>query len=342
MAGVKGNETLECDKRTSIANCSELEELTEVLRLQGYMSCKGYMSDYSRREFIRTTTVVAAATAGGLAAGAAVAVDARGMVGAAGRGTLIDTNVSLSRWPCRRLPLDETPAVVARLRSQGVAQAWAGSFDGLLHKDIASVNARLAEDCRKCGRGLLVPFGSVNPRLPDWEDDVRGCHEEHKMPGVRLHPNYHGYKLDEPAFAMLLDAARERGLIVQLVVTMEDERMQHPLMRAAHVDAAPLLGLLTSRSDLRVVLLNWSRGVSSALLAKLSAAGQVYFDIAMLEGVGGVANLLKQVPADRVVFGSHAPFFYLESAVLKLKESVLSEPQLASVRADNARRLLGS
>ena len=299
------------------------------------------MSDYSRREFIRTTTVVATATAGGLAAGAAEAADLHGAVGAAGRGTLIDTNVSLSRWPCRRLPLDKTPALVARLRSQGVKQAWAGSFDGLLHKDLASVNARLAEDCRKHGRGLLVPFGSVNLRLPDWEDDLRRCQEEHKMPGVRLHPSYHGYKLEEPAFTRLLDVARERGLIVQLVVTMEDERTQHPLMRAPHVDVAPLLGLLARRSNLRLVLLNWSRGVSSALLTKLSAAGKVYFDIAMLDGVGGVANLLKQVPADRVVFGSHAPFFYLESAVLKLKESVLSEPQLTSIRADNARRLLG-
>jgi predicted TIM-barrel fold metal-dependent hydrolase len=299
------------------------------------------MSDYSRREFIRTTTVVAAVAAGGLGPDAAEAVVVPGAAGTAGRGTLIDTNISLSRWPCRRLPLDETPALVARLRSQGVKQAWAGSFDGLLHKDIASVNARLAADCRKNGRGVLVPFGSVNPRLPDWEDDLRRCQEEHKMPGIRLHPNYHGYKLDDLAFARLLDLARERGLIVQLAVSMEDERTQHPLMRAPHVDVAPLVTLLASRLNLRIVLLNWSRGVSSALLAKLSAAGSVYFDIATLEGVGGVANLLEQVPLDRVVFGSHAPFFYLESAVLKLKESALSESQVAAIQAANARRLLG-
>jgi predicted TIM-barrel fold metal-dependent hydrolase len=239
------------------------------------------------------------------------------------------------------LPLDDTPALVGKLRSQGVKQAWAGSFDGLLHKDIASVNARLAEDCRKHGRSLLVPFGSVNPVLPAWEDDLRRCQEEHKMPGIRLHPNYQGYKLDEPVFAKLLDVARERGLIVQLVVTMEDERTQHPLMRAPHVDVAPLVALLVSRPDSRIVLLNWSRGVSGAPLAKLSAAPQVHFDIATLEGVGGVANLLKQVPADRVVFGSYAPFFYFESALLKLKESALSESQLSAIRADNARRLLG-
>jgi predicted TIM-barrel fold metal-dependent hydrolase len=306
-----------------------------------FMSYKGYMRDCSRRDFIRTTTVVAAVTAGGLISGGAEVADRHGTLGAAGRGTLVDTNVSLSRWPCRRLPLDETPALAARLRSQGITQAWAGSFDGLLHKDIASVNARLAEDCRKHGRGLLVPFGSINPRLPDWEEDLRRCQEEHKMPGIRLHPSYHGYKLDEPAFAKLLGAARERGLVVQLVVAMEDERTQHPLMRASHVDVAPLPALLASRPNLRVVLLNWSRGVNSALLAKLSAASQVCFDIATLEGVGGVANLLKQVPADRVVFGSHAPFFYPESAVLKLKESALSLGELTSIRAGNARRLLG-
>jgi uncharacterized protein len=286
--------------------------------------------------------MVTAVTAGGLGLRVVEAADAHRMPGLAGRGTLIDTNVSLSRWPCRRLPLDETPALVARLRSQGVKQAWAGSFDGLLHKDIASVNARLAEDCRKHGRGLLVPFGSVNPRLPDWEDDLRRCREEHKMPGIRLHPDYHGYKLGDPVFARLLDLARERGLIVQLVVTMEDERTQHPLMRAPHVDVTPLPALLPIRPNLRIVLLNWSRGVSGALLPKLSAAGQVYFDIATLEGVGGVASLLKQVPAERVVFGSHAPFFYLESAVLKLQESALSESEAMSIRAGNARRLLGS
>jgi uncharacterized protein len=128
---------------------------------------------------------------------------------------------------------------------------------------------------------------------------------------------------------------------VQLVVMMEDERTQQSLMRVPHVDVSPLLTLLPSRPNARLVLLNWFRGVKSALFPKLAAADQVYFDIGTMEGVGGVANLLKQVPAERVVFGSHAPFFYLESAVLKLKESVLSESELTAVRSGNARRLFG-
>ena len=66
----------------------------------------------------------------------------------------------------------------------------------------------------------------------------------------------------------------------------------------------------------------------------------VRFEIATLEGVGGLANLLAQIPATQILFGSHAPCFYFEAAALKLKESALTEAQLNAVRNGNAQRLL--
>lgn len=253
---------------------------------------------------------------------------------------IVDTNVTLGQWPFRRFPLDETAALTAKLRQQRVTQAWAGSFDALLQEDVTAVNARLTEQCRRFGRGLLVPFGTVNLCVPGWQEEVRRCSQAHRMPGLRLHPNYHGYQLGDPAVAEFLSLASEHRLILQIALSMEDERMQHPQVRVPHVDATPLVGLLGRFPDLPIVLLNWPRAVSGDLLKKLAACGAVHFDIASVESVGGVANLLMQVPRQRVLFGSFAPLFYFESATLKLRESALGQREEAAIRGGNARRLL--
>jgi predicted TIM-barrel fold metal-dependent hydrolase len=253
---------------------------------------------------------------------------------------MIDVNVSLSRWPFRRLPHDETPRLVGKLRRAGVTSAWAGSFDALLHRDVAGVNVRLMEECRPYA-DLLVPFGTVNPMLPDWQDDVRRCHEEHQMRGIRLHPNYHGYTLDDPAFAELLRLADERRLIVQIAIRMEDDRTQHPLVRVSDVDTRPLFRLLPARPDLRMVILNGLRTLAAPAVTELAAAGQIWFDIGMLEGVGGLERLLERVPLERLLFGSHFPFFVHESAVLKLRESDLGEFRERAIRFRTAEDVLG-
>lgn len=290
----------------------------------------------TRRRFVGAATVAVGAMAFPVAWSQAEATVRRERVN---DGALTDVNVTLGRWPFRRLPLDEAPALVAKLRQHGVAQAWAGTFDGLLHKDLAAANARLAHDCRKHGRGMLIPFGSVNPTLPDWQEDIRRCAEVHGMPGIRLHPNYHGYTLDDPAFAKLLALAAERRLVVQIVADVEDERMHHRLARVPHLDAKPLSGLLKPLPGLCLVLLNWSRSVNLSLVKQLADAG-VGFDIATLEGVGGVASLVQQVSTEQVLFGSHSPFFYFESSLLKMKESALPAEQAQAICTTNARRLL--
>jgi predicted TIM-barrel fold metal-dependent hydrolase len=254
---------------------------------------------------------------------------------------MIDVNVSLSRWPFRRLPHDETPRLVGKLRRAGVTSAWAGSFEALLHRDVAGVNGRLVEECRPY-TDMLVPFGTVNPTLPDWQDDLRRCHEAHGMPGIRLHPNYHGYTLADSAFAELLRLADERRLIVQLAVRMEDDRTQHPLVRVTDVDTKPLLELLPARPNLRVVILNGLRTLSAAAAAELAAAGRVWFEISMLEGVGGLERLVERVPVERLLFGSYFPFFVHESALLKLRESDLGEFRERAIRFGNAERVLTS
>ena len=251
---------------------------------------------------------------------------------------VVDTNVSLFQWPFRRLPYDTTEALVEKLQSLRIGQAWAGSFEGLLHRDITGVNQRLAEACHDHGRGILVPFGSLNLELPDWEEDLRQCDEEHRMPGIRLHPNYHGYTLGDPRFARLLAMAAERGLLVQLAASMEDRRTQHPMLQVSDVDLAPLPDLLKLVPKAKVLVLNVK--ATGAALERLSEGPGVYFDIARVEGTDGVARLLRSAAGPRTVFGTHAPFFIYESALIKAYESDLTDEESHALFAGNATRLM--
>lgn len=252
---------------------------------------------------------------------------------------LIDTNLSLGAWPFRRVPLATTSAVVDKLRAHGTKQAWAGSFEALLHKDISAVNARLAEECRQHGGDLLVPMGAINPLLPDWKEDLRRCVEIHRMPGIRLHPNYHGYKLSDEAFASVLQEADKRKLLVQIAVIMEDERTIHRLVNVPATELEPLPAVMKMFPNIRLQLLNAFRKLRTRDAATLAADG-VHFEISMLEGVIGIEKLLEQLPLTSVCFGSHAPVFYFESAVLKLQESMLAGIQRRAICSGNATRLL--
>lgn len=284
----------------------------------------------SRRDFIKTaTTATTVAALSSLSSG-----------GAEDKApAIIDTNVSLGQWPFRQLPLATTSVLVDKLRATGITQAWAGSFEALLHKDISGVNARLAAVCEQRGAGLLIPIGALNPMLPGWEEDLRRIAEVHRMPGIRLHPNYHGYQMGDPLFEKLLRLAHERGLLVQISVIMEEERTIHPLVNVPATNTAPLAAVLEKVPGVRLQLLNAFRTLRGVAVTSLAARG-AGFEIATLEGVAGVENLLKQVPPGSLCFGSHAPFFYAESAKLKLQESVLSAEQMNALCSANARRLL--
>jgi len=291
------------------------------------------MSDVNRRTFLGGSLGTAAAP-GLLATG--------GGAGAAGTPDRIDTHVYVSRWPFRRMDGDETPELVAMLHRQGVTQAWTGTFDALFHKNLSKANERLARECEVHGKGLLLPFGAINPKLPDWEEDVRRCHEQFRMRGIRLHPNYHNYTLRDPDFARLLRAAAERGLIVQVAAWMEDERTQNPLVQVRIVDLSPLPALLERVPAARVVVLNAGISVTpiEPVLAPFKRFDRVAFDFAMLEGMAHLPALVRVVGIERVVFGSYSPMFYFESAALKMREGDLTPEQTAAVVAGNARRLL--
>src|SRR5947209_2101970 len=103
-----------------------------------------------RRDFLR----------GALAVSLLAGTQIRGAQSAERPISLIDTNAWLDQWPVRRLALETPAALAAKLAQNDVTRAWVSSFDGMLHKDMGGVNARLAETCRRFP--IFEPLGMVN------------------------------------------------------------------------------------------------------------------------------------------------------------------------------------
>jgi predicted TIM-barrel fold metal-dependent hydrolase len=169
------------------------------------------------------------------------------------------------------------------------------------------------------------------------------------MRGLRLYPAYHGYTLDHAEFVRLLALAARRGLLVQIALRLEDERVHHAALDIGTVAVAPLIDALKKTPEARVQLINSAGPLLRNSAADLVRQTQVTFDIAATEGNGGVGRLIEgknpsyraAIPVERLVFGSHAPFFPCETAVMKLFESPLSLEQLQRIMRENARRLIG-
>lgn len=254
---------------------------------------------------------------------------------------IIDVNVNLSRWPTRKLAEDEVEKLVAKLREHSIETAWVSSFDGILHKDIDGVNSRLADQCKSANGVKLVPFGVINPMLPDWRDDLERCAVKYEMPGIRLFPNYHNYQLDNAEFVNLFLLATQRRMIVTIAVQMEDERMMHPLLRVRPVDIARLESAIVQASSANVVLLNLGNSMlRNEQLSKMMRSGKVSVDIAFLDGLQILSEGLEKLPLDRILFGSNAPLFYVEAALLKLPESGLANLPSRAILFENASTIM--
>jgi len=304
---------------------------------------------FSRRRFI------SAISGSSIAAGIAATVPALGnmtndrAVFEGPNPGITDTNVNLFKWPFRRMKYGDTKSLVAKLRHHRITKAWAGNFEALFSKSINDVNARLAEECRVNGEGILIPFGTVNPAWPDWEEDLRRCHEVHRMAGIRLYPAYQTFDLNHKDFIPLICQATERGLIIQIAGDLEDSRVHHPIVLTREVSFEPLIDIMKKIPQAKIQLLSWNERVNSGLLKKLVSETSVVLDIPWLEGTGQLGRLIDgngwsgpetPVPVERLLFGSHAPYFPIEAAIIKLFESPLTLEQMKAVMNGNAHRFI--
>src|SRR5688572_5319092 len=97
---------------------------------------------FDRRSFVKASLIPAALPLAAALA-KATALSAEPPPSSASSGPdIIDSNVHLFEWPFRKLKYDRTEGLVAKLRRHRITQAWAGSFEAVLHKQLDAINRR--------------------------------------------------------------------------------------------------------------------------------------------------------------------------------------------------------
>ncbi len=244
---------------------------------------------------------------------------------------IVDCNVGFGRWPFARFVEDTAAKLDRLLEADGIGAALVSSIDAVLYEEPAECNGELALKLRRHPRLIGVPV--ANPR-------VRSAASILSVPGlkaVKLIPNYHVYSLREQPAVSLCSQAADRGIPVLVQMRVEDERSHYELLKVPGVPVQDILGLAERLPELTIVALcpYFEEAV------KLAVAPGVYVDISFAENLDPLGQLCGKAPFEKILFGSHAPWFYPRAAVAKLEKSTIGQREREAIGWRTASRIFG-
>lgn len=256
---------------------------------------------------------------------------------------MIDVNAYLGHFAFRRLRHNTALELLKLMDSKGIRQAVVASAAAIAYRNPQPGNDDLAAETGP-HRARLIPFATINPVYAGWRDDLKACHETHGMKGLRLHPHWHRYKLSDPACIELVEAAAGRGMIVSIPVRVEDPRQRSWLADIQDVPLSEIEGLVRAVPKARFLILSGGGFARTALGRRDSGLPSNYWiEICRVSSVMGneMGQLVTNLGADRLVFGTGIPFHYADPAMLNVEVLDAPEDVKARIRRGNAAALLG-
>jgi len=237
---------------------------------------------------------------------------------------VFDVNLSVGRWPFRRLPLENPARLCEALSQAGISGGLVRSLEAPFAMNVYEANDALMEACRPFPK--LTPLPAVRPDFGLWRE-VTG-------PAAVLHPNYHQYSLLSPETLEMIGSLTSKKIVPVIVIREEDERGQHPLCKVPPVPAAEINALAEKFPDSPFIALNAYAGEFKSFTAP-----NLYADIAFAETFPALAFVVDVFGTDRLLFGSHAPFFCIGSEISKLEYGKLTEAQVSAIAFKNHERI---
>ncbi|MCP4639474.1 MAG: amidohydrolase family protein [bacterium] len=255
---------------------------------------------------------------------------------------MIDVNTFLGNWAFRRLRHNDVDGLLGMMNRFGIARACVASADAILYKDCQEGNKKLHEDTRGHEDRFLL-YATINPAYGGWERDLADC-VSMGFCAVRMYPYYHGYTMDGPEAAALLDAAAEAGVLVSVPGRVVDMRQRHWMDVIENLDPSDILGVAEKHPDTTLIL-------TECIVAwpddddrwKRMADLPVHVEISRMTSCLGrnIQGLVKALGPERVLFGTGFPFKTPSPVFLKLQVLDAEDAAKTRIVEGNAQALFG-
>jgi len=182
-----------------------------------------------------------------------------------------------------------------------------------------------------------VSFGTL---FPDGENFRREFDHFLRLglPGVKLHPDYQGFFVEEPRMFPFYDALEQENIPVLFHAGWD------PLSpNLVHATPAGIAEVHQRFPKLTIIAAHLGGLISNADQAELLLGRNVYFDLAMSHRCPDAwyQTILRRHGAERILFGSDCPWSTPQAQLEKLRAAGLSEKEESLILHENAERLLG-
>lgn len=250
---------------------------------------------------------------------------------------IIDMAAFLGPYERRNLAADHA-RLVNTLRPWGITRIYAGRIDHLRHDNLHATDSPVKPQTSGGIELNTVPV--IDPTVATWREHLESYWTFHKasLPVIRLHPNYHGYRLSEhKAMPGLVQWAHDHGSVLQIVVNIDDIRRQHALGQVPDVAATEILNTARKYPHQAFLL----SGALMTLLRPIKAetVPNLWADTARVETGLALPILIDNGWGDRLVYASHSPILIAHSSIARVLVD-LSDADALKILNGNARRLL--
>lgn len=191
--------------------------------------------------------------------------------------------------------------------------------------------------CEQIASDRIVPFPSVHPADPEAVERI-GQIAKAGFKGIKMHPYYQEFRIDEPAMVPLLKAMSEHGLMLALHtgfdIAFERVEKASPRQVSEVIRRFPELKLITTH------LGGWEQWAQSE---EYLIGRNIYMETSMsLEFMDReqARRMLLRHPAEYLLFGTDSPWTDQEASIRDINELELGEDRTRGLFYDNACRFL--